>query len=415
MKSFSIRKTLDMLPVKNIDTLLMQTYGPNFRIHDVEWKYLTDPGENFGSIILAVNINAEHNDKKRTLNVVVKLPPRSAYLLELFDSPLTFKKELEFYSMVAPEFLKLQNESGIPRESLSVIVPQFLGGRLGLRDPQCFDEQAAIVLENLKSYNYITQDRIVGLDKVHMNFAINHLAKLHAIAIGLKFKKSEFFKKTVLSCLEFNLQEATKKATVDMIQKAHNDYKNMEEAEAYLDRIEKTIEYGFTQNITPEEPWVTLVHNDFWVNNMMFKYDESDKLINMKIVDFQLTVYDYGVNDLIFFLISSSQKEVLDNYLDDMIDFYYDSFIESLKSLNVDTNAFPKSQFIEQLNQCAPIKFNQCIMMVQVIQAARGSVSQTAAEDADECVFAGGIDDDNYKQKMLHVLYMFDRKGWLVK
>lgn len=406
------QSSLDMLPIKNLDALLMQTYGPNFRIHDVEWKHLTDPGENFGSIILAVNINAEQNDKKRTLNVVVKLPPTSAYLLDLFDSPLTFKKELEFYSTVVPELLKLQTESGIPREALSVIVPQFLGGRLGLRDPQCFDEQAAIVLENLKSHNYTTQDRIVGLDKVHMDFAISHLAKLHAITIGLKLKRPEFFKRTVLPILEFTVNEAAEKGTVDMIQKAHNDYKNIKEAEAYLDRIKKTIEYGFT-NLTPEEPWATLVHHDFWVNNMMFKYDESGKPINMKIVDFQLTVYNYGVDDLIFFLISSSRKEVLDNHLDDMIDFYYDSFIESLKSLNIDTNAFPKSQFMEQLNQCAPLKFNQCIMMVQVIQAARGSVSQTT-ETANENVFAGGIDDDNCKQKLLHVLFTFDRKGWLV-
>ncbi|XP_012522802.1 uncharacterized protein LOC105828823 [Monomorium pharaonis] len=405
--------SLDLLPVKNLDALLMQTYGPDFRIHDVEWKHLTDPGENFGSIILAVNISAEQNDRKRTLNVVVKLPPKSTYLLDLFDSPLTFKKELEFYTIVAPEFLKLQNESGISREALSAIVPQFLGGRLGLQDPQRFDEQAAIVLENLKSHNYITQDRIVGLDKMHMDFAISHLAKLHAITIGLKFKKPEFFKKTVLPILEFNMNNAAERGTQDMIQKAHNDYKHMKEAETYLDRIQKTIEFAHN-NVTPEEPWATLVHHDFWVNNMMFKYDESGKPINMKIVDFQLTVYNYGVDDLVFFLISSSRKDVLDNHLDDMIDFYYDSFIESLKSLSVDTNAFPKSQFMEQLNQYAPIKFSQCIMMVQVIQAARGSVSQTESETADNCVFAGGLDDDNYKQKLLHVLHTFDRKGWLV-
>lgn len=416
MNVSSVRKTssLDMLPVKNLDALLMQKYGPNFRIHDVEWKHLTDPGENFGSIILAINISAEQNDKKRTLNVVAKLPPTKAYLLELFNSPLTFKKELEFYSIVAPEFLNLQNESGIPQEALSVIVPQFLGGRLGLRDPQRFDEQAVIVLENLKNHNYTMQDRIAGLDKTHMDFAISHLAKLHAITIGLKLKKPEFFKKMVLPSLQSCVNEAAEKGVIDMVQKAHNDYKDIEEAKAYLDRIEKTIEYGFKNDrVTPEEPWATLVHNDFWVNNMMFKYDESGKPINMKIVDFQLTIYDYGVNDLIFFLISSSRKEILDNHLDDMIDFYYDSFIESLKSLSIDTNAFPKNQFMRQLNQCAPVKFNQCIMMVQVIQAARGSVKQTT-ETADECVFAGGIDDVNYKQKMLHILSIFDQKGWLV-
>ena len=80
---------------------------------------------------------------------------------------------------------------------------------------------------------------------------------------------------------------------------------------------------------------------------------------------------------------------------------------------DVDTSRFSKSQFMEQINQCAPLKFRQCIMMVQVIQAARGSVTETTAT-ADENVFKGGVNDENYKQKMLHVLSIFDRKGWLV-
>lgn len=403
-----------MLPVKNLDALLMQTYGPDFQIYDAEWKQLTDPGENFGSQILAITVNAKQSGKKTTLNMVVKLPPRSQYLLDLFDSPITFKKELDFYNTVAPEFLKLQNESGIPQEALSVITPRFLGGRLGLRDPQCFDEQATIILENLKDDHYTTQDRILGLDKVHMDFAIGHLAKLHAITIGLKLKRPGFFERAVLPVLEYAVNEDAKDCVVDMVQKAHDDYKSMKEAESYLDRIERTLEYASRVTLTPKEPWTTLVHNDFWVNNMLFKYDESGKPINMKIVDFQLTVYDYGVQDLIFFLVSSSRKEVLDEHLDDMIDLYYDSFIKCLESLGVNTNIFPKSQFLQQLNQCAPIKFKQCIMMIQVIQAARGSVTETT-DTADKDVFKGGIDDENYKQKMLHVLSVFDRKGWLVK
>ncbi|XP_050446796.1 uncharacterized protein LOC126849203 [Cataglyphis hispanica] len=407
-------QSTSMLPVKNLDALLMQTYGSDFQIHDVEWKQLTDPGENFGSQILAITVNAEQNGKKKTLNMVVKLPPKSQYLLDLFDSPITFKKELDFYSTVAPEFLKLQNESGIPEEALSDITPRFLGGRLGLRDPQCFDEQATIILENLKNDNYTTQDRILGLDKMHMDFAISHLAKMHAITIGLKLKKPDFFKRVVLPILEYAVNEDAKDCVIDMVQKAHNDYKNMKEAESYLNKIEKTLEYAKSVTITPKEPWTTLVHNDFWVNNMLFKYDKTDKLINMKIVDFQLTIYDYGVHDLIFFLISSSRKEVLDEHLDDMIDLYYNSFIKCLESLSVNTNIFPKSQFMEQLNQCAPIRFKQCIMMVQVIQAARGSVTEST-DTAEKDVFKGSINDENYKQKMLHILSVFDRKGWFVK
>jgi len=403
-----------MLPVKNLEALLAQAYGSDFQIYDLEWKPLTDPGENFGSLIMAIDINAEQNNKEKTLHLVIKLPPRSKYLLDMFDSPVTFKKELQFYRIIAPEFLKLQNENGIPQEDLSIIMPNFLGGRLGLEDPQRFDNQAAIVLENLKYLDYVTKDRIIGLDRVHMYFAIGHLAKLHAMTIALKLQKPEFFKKDIFPIIQYTMNDFTKDSLINMIKKAHDDYKCIKEAEPYLDKIEKTIEYGLHNIVAPQEPWMTYVHNDFWVNNMLFKYDKSGKLINMKIVDFQLSIYDYGVNDLIFFLISSSQKNVLDNYLDDMIDLYYDSFIQCLKSLNVDTNAFPKSQFLEQVKQCAPTKFNQCIMMIQVIQAARGSVAEITEISNKTNLFSGNVNDDNYTQKMLHTLTIFDRKGWLV-
>jgi thiamine kinase-like enzyme len=403
-----------MLPIKNLETLLAQTYGSDFQIYDLEWKPLTDPGENFGSLIFAININAEQNNKEKTLHLVVKLPPKTEYLLDLFDSPITFKKELEFYSIIAPEFLKLQTENGISQEDLSIIMPNFLGGRLGLKNRQRFDDQAAIALENLKYLDYTTKDRIIGLDRIHMYFAIGHLAKLHAMTIALKLQKPEFFKKNVLPSIQYVMNRSTKDCVLRMIKKSHEDYKGIKEAEPYLDKIEKTIEYGLHNIVTPQEPWMTYVHNDFWVNNMLFKYDKSDKLINMKIVDFQLSIYDYGVNDLIFFLISSSHKDVLDNHLDDMIDLYYDSFIQCLKSLNVDTNAFPKSQFLEQVEQCAPMKFNQCMMMTQVIQAARGTVAEMSQITNGDSLFTDNINDDNYIQKMLHTLFIFDRKGWLV-
>lgn len=393
---------------------MKQTYGPDFKINNIKWKPLTGLGENFGSLILAVDINAEQNDKNKTLNVVVKLPPRAAYLLDLFDSPLTFKKELDFYNFVAPEFINLQREHGIPKEALSIIVPQYYGGRLGLHDPQLFDEQAAIVLKNLKSDNYTTRDRILGLDKMHMDFAISHLAKLHAITICLKLKKPELFENVILPTLDFSLSTEALTGVTDMVNKAYNDYKNLKEVESYLPRIEKTIAYECNmQNVIPEEPWATLVHNDFWVNNMLFKYNESGKPIDMKIVDFQLTVYDYGMNDLIFFLMSSARKEVLDDHLDDMIEHYYDSFIDSIRSFDVDTKLFPKNKFLELVNKCAPNKFGQCIMMVQVIQAARDKATEPT-KTAKKNIFKGGIDDENYKQKLLHILSTFDRKGWLV-
>ncbi|XP_043251019.1 uncharacterized protein LOC122396558 [Colletes gigas] len=408
--------SIDPLPVLNLDTVLTQNLGKDLQVKYLEWRPLTAPGENFGSIMLAIDVTVTRANKTETLNLVVKLPPTSAYLLDLFNSPVTFKKELLFYSKMAKEFTNLQLESGVREEALSIITPNYFGGRLGIRDPENFDEQALIILENLKCSGYSTEDRILGLDKKHAEFALEELAKLHALTIALKIKKPQLFQKMALEVLVEVMSETTEKCVIDMIRKAQTDIKDIEEAKPYLDRVNRTIEFGIQLNKNakkPEEPWATLVHNDFWVNNMMFRHDEHGELIDMKIVDFQLCVYDYGINDLIFFLVSSVRNDILDNKLNDMIDYYYYSFIKMLKMLNVDTEKFTKQKFDEIVDYCGPVKFNQCMMMAQVIQAPRESAPEI--KDLKDDIFLNRGVDDKYKQKLLHIVHLFDKRGWLIK
>lgn len=414
--------SIEPLPVKNLEPLLSETFGKDFQIKHVEWKPLTDPGENFGSVILAINVTILRDDKSETLNLVAKLPPRLEYLLELFNSPVTFRKELFFYNSLVTELINLQRETGVAESDLCTVAPKFIGGRLGLKNADIFDNQATIVLENLKHSNYSTEDRVHGMDKKHSEFAVRELAKMHAIMIAVKLKKPELFEKTILSVLKETVNEAAIKCVKDMANKAQEDLRNMPEAQPLIKAAEKTITHGIEQYgklIDVEEPWGTMVHNDFWVNNMMYRHDATGEILDMKIVDFQLCTYGYGMCDLIFFLMSSMRKEVLEDYLTNMVDLYYDSFIDCLQMLNVDTNIFSKEKFMELLNICGPLKFVQCIMMVQVIQATRdkNQDSKTLEENANspEDIFINQSGSDVYKQKMLHTLKMFDKRGWLIK
>lgn len=161
------------------------------------------------------------------------------------------------------------------------------------------------------------------------------------------------------------------------------------------------------------ERWCTFVHGDFWVNNMMYRYSNNGKILGMKMVDFQLSSYEYGMMDLIFFLISSAKKDVLENNLNDLITLYYESFIETLRTLKVDTKDFSREEFDRLLKECAPLKLPQCIMMVQVIKATRGSapdVNSIKNSDAFLSIGKGQL----YEEKLLHVLLMFVKNGWLV-
>lgn len=65
------------------------------------------------------------------------------------------------------------------------------------------------------------------------------------------------------------------------------------------------------------EPWSTIVHNDFWVNNVMLKRDEGK--VQVKIVDFQMCSYGSYAKDLVFFLLSSVQDNVQRSNLDELL------------------------------------------------------------------------------------------------
>lgn len=411
--------SIEPLPVQKLDALLAQSLGNDFQIKHLEWSPLTAPGENFGSIMLAITVTLTRpTNKTETLNLVAKLPPTSAYLLDLFNSPVSFVKELHFYDSMAKEFLNLQTENGMKGKSPCNLVPKFFGGRLGLKAQDQFDAQAAIILENLKYSGYDTEDRIFGLDKKHTKFAIEGIAKLHAFSIALKLKKPQVFEEIAANVFLDVFNETTAKCVNDMIQKSWSDLKDMEELKPYIDRINRTIEYIITYDKTrkkAEEPWATLIHNDFWVNNMMFQHNEQGELIDMKIVDFQLCLYDYGMKDLIFFLVSSANKEILDNNMDEMIDYYYSCFINNLKMLRVDTEKFTKQKFDEIVDHCGQVKFNQCLMMVQVIQAPRKTTSDITAVANDSNVFSSAAGNDVYKQKIINIVNLYDKRGWLRK
>ncbi|CAL7938758.1 unnamed protein product [Xylocopa violacea] len=406
------------LPVEKLDMILAQSLDNDFQINHVEWKPLTAAGENYGSLMLAITVTLTRSkNKTETLNLVAKLPPPTTYLLELFNSPLSFKKEIHFYDAMAKELVNLQLECGIKEQDLSILVPKYYGGRLGLKTQEVFDEQAAIVMENIKFTGYDTQDRIHGLDEKHARFAIDQLAKMHALVIALKLKKPQVYQRIAEIVMAKLLNETTEKCVGEMIRKTYADIDNIEELKPYVDRVAKTIEYCAQANKNPgdvEEPWGTLVHSDYWVNNMMYQHDARGEITDMKIVDFQLCVYDYGVKDLIFFLMSSLKKELLDSKLNDLIDFYYTCFIKMLKSLKVDTEKFPKRRFDEIMDECAPVKFTQCIMMIQVIQAPRGSAPDVQGKTGTD-IFGGSTEDETYRQKLMQVVKIYDKQGWLSK
>ena len=84
----------------------------------------------------------------------------------------------------------------------------------------------------------------------------------------------------------------------------------------------------FTLIIT--EKWEIACHGDFWMNNMMFKYDNDDptgKPRSLILVDLQFCREGCPMTELAYMFYTSTTYELRKNHMAQLIQLYHDGFI----------------------------------------------------------------------------------------
>lgn len=76
----------------------------------------------------------------------------------------------------------------------------------------------------------------------------------------------------------------------------------------------------------PEKFPAVVNFGDCWTNNLMFKYDEQGKPINVNFLDFQLARVTSRCSDLSYLLSTSIKMAVLNENFNELLKIYHDSF-----------------------------------------------------------------------------------------
>ena len=205
----------------------------------------------------------------------------------------------------------------------------------------------------------------LGLDLEHARVAIRALARFHALGMVVKYKRPDDFEVLKLhsKCLNFNPQNFQ-----DLKNTMLNDFRTDTVISKYYSRIEPLLQMGtdiWTK--TPEEPWSTIIHSDFWVNNMMFHKDSNGKVDDIKFVDFQNYLFQCPVNELIFFIGASVNIDQIPENLESLLDLYYESFISVLQRMDCDVTLFSKEKFDETVKNAAKKEFSHCSFMLKIL------------------------------------------------
>lgn len=110
----------------------------------------------------------------------------------------------------------------------------------------------------------------------------------------------------------------------------------------------------------------TISHGDCWTNNFMFRYDQNDKLMGMKMLDLQLTRYGRLPLDLAYFFCSSIDDEMRNEKLTELLRHYHQMLTECLVSYGYTEALYPFEKFVADFDDCFTFGFLTGTFICQV-------------------------------------------------
>ncbi|XP_030754088.1 uncharacterized protein LOC115880901 [Sitophilus oryzae] len=342
-------------------------------------KYLLEPGENYGSVMYKVDFKVNDDGKVKEYHAVAKCTPLNKVTQEMFNIQVTFKAEIGWYTTVVPAYQQFQNDQGAKSEIN--FFQKLYGSRINLQpESDVVDEDGVILTENLTCLGYRNVDRHKGFDLNATYSVLRDLAAFHAIPLAIRLKDGNLFEKKVAPyfsnfVMDPKLWTDVAKMVLDIIDEIPSCL--------YLkERIRQNVE-----NAKPYEPhysgdgvWKTVIHNDFWSNNVMVTDDEDPKTI---ILDLQVPNMGNPAMDVIFFLLTSVSLDVITDRLEHFIHHYYVTFIAKLTELGVSTDKYKYVDFLNEIDRNATKwEFMHALCHTQIIMNDKGE-SDFDSRDVD--------------------------------
>lgn len=187
------------------------------------------------------------------------------------------------------------------------------------------------------------------------------MAKFHAVPLAIKLKEPETFNtkiKPYFSCYYPKSDIPTVPMTGMMDIFCEN-----EDFQHLYSKVKESLLniYEFTKEI--REPFCSLTHRDFWINNILVKYEKSVPVV-AKFIDFQKYSYDSPAKDLLYFLITSVPLKLLKYQFDFFLKFYHECFIDCLTFLKCDIEPFSYAEFVKEVGLCIEEELGHTLFMM---------------------------------------------------
>lgn len=181
----------------------------------------------------------------------------------------------------------------------------------------------------------------------------------------------------------------------------------------FKNQLEKCLKINWESMFdpSPESEWSVLIHGDVWVNNVMFHHDKHGNPDKVKFVDFQEIRFSNCLKDLMHFLFTSGNVEVIGERLDEMLKVYHDSLLEALEKLNFEVgDCFGRECFYEKLREEAAV-----VLVFSTMELKYFTMDVEEDFDLNDMTKLLGMDRENeaFRERLFVNVKAFVDKKWI--
>ena len=294
-----------------------------------------------GAVKAKVNINGD----KKNLFIKTIIGQNDPFRI-FYDTSNLDELEIRFYKEYLPALVDFTKQESSEKENTMLNSSENMVVKFYCGDYSLDKEERGfyLILDDLSS-QYKVKTGSEGLNFGQIKDILVKMAKFHAMAYAFNAKNPAKVK-------NWNLRSWCEKAS------KHTDFIAL--MESCFDKLVKNYETEKKPDLVKsvdnlQSHWISLysgkvdrkfvTHGDLWINNIMVK-NNSDEAI---ILDWQTLCPDHPVFDVAFLLCTSLTPQNLENWTDDLIKFYVESFqkafVDFKMELPFDLEKFKKMLF----------------------------------------------------------------------